>query len=92
MSWYLDPLPGGVPSGVEIVVDTEAGETRSGRTIDWRAPLELRHKKLMELRPDAIGWISTVETHGIADAFQTAPLAPLVYDWLKMDLVAISWH
>jgi hypothetical protein len=92
MSWYLDPLPQGAPSEIEILIETEADETPSRSSNDWRTRFELRHQKLVELRPDAVGWIATVETHGIADIFQTAPLAPLIYEWLKMDLTAIKWQ
>jgi len=92
MSWYLDPLPAEAPSEIEIMIDTREDETPSRGSDEWRMRLELRQQKLIELRPDAVGWISTVETHGIADVFQTAPLAPLVYGWLKSDLAAIKWQ
>jgi hypothetical protein len=92
MSWYLDPLPEGATSDVEITIATGESEAPSRGSDEWRTRLEQRQQKLIELRPDAVGWISTVETHGVADVFQTAPLAPLVYEWLKSDLAAIKWH
>jgi hypothetical protein len=51
-----------------------------------------RQHKLIRLRPDAAQWISTVTTHGVADVFQIAPLAELVYDWIRSDLRAIGWQ
>jgi hypothetical protein len=54
--------------------------------------LEDRQQKLIAMRPDAVGWISSIETDGVADVFQGAPLAPLVYEWLTSDLAAIKWQ
>jgi hypothetical protein len=92
MSWYLDPRPGGAASEVEIVINNGETDSSPRGSDDWRADMELRQQKLIELRPDAAGWISTVESHGVADVFQTAPLAPLVYEWLRSDLAAIKWQ
>lgn len=92
MSWYLDPLPEDATSDVKITIETGENEAPSRGSDEWRTRLEQRQQKLIELRPDAVGWITTVETHGVADVFQTAPLAPLVYEWLKSDLTAIKWH
>ena len=90
MSWYLDPLPVGAPSAVEITTGTGNGEPRGSD--EWRTRFEQRQQKLIALRPEAVGWISTVETHGVADVFDAAPLAPLIYEWLKSDLAAIKWQ
>jgi hypothetical protein len=92
MSWYLDPLPEGTPSEVEITIGTAKSERAPRGSDEWRTRLEERQQKLIGLRPEAVGWISTVETHGVADVFQTAPLAVLVYEWLKSDLTAIKWQ
>jgi hypothetical protein len=92
LSWYLDPLPEGQQSTVEIAIDTGQEESTLRGSDEWRTLLERRQQKLIELRPDAIGWISTVYTSEIADVFQEAPLASLVYDWLKSDLSATNWQ
>lgn len=92
MSWYLDPLPKGAPSEVQIVIDTEEGKRAARGSDDWRARLDERQQRLIVLRPEAVGWISTVETQGVVDVFQGAPLAPLVYEWLKQDLAAVKWQ
>ncbi len=92
MPWYLDPLPEGAPSEVHIVIHTEESERAARGSDDWRARLEERQQRLIVLRPEAVGWISTVETHGVVDVFQGAPLAPLVYEWLNKDLAAIKWQ
>jgi hypothetical protein len=92
MMWYLDPLPLGAWSEVEIKLDTGEVDASSRSSEEWRMRLELRQQKLIQSRPDAVGWISTFEMHGIADVFQTAPLAPLVYEWLRGDLAAIKWQ
>jgi len=92
MSWYLDPLPEGAPSEVQITIRTGESERAPRGSDEWRTRLEERQQKLIALRPEAAGWISTVETHGVADVFQAAPLAPLVYEWLKSDLAAIKWQ
>jgi hypothetical protein len=92
LSWYLDPLPVGQQSAVQIVMKNGQEEPPSRSSDEWRTRIEPRQRKLIELRPEAVGWISTVETHGLADVFQTAPLAPLVYEWLKSDLTTIKWQ
>jgi hypothetical protein len=92
LKWYLDPLPLGAQSEVDIMLDAGEVDASSRDSDDLRARLERRQQKLIQLRPDSVGWISTFEIHGIADVFQTAPLAPLVYDWLKGDLAAIKWQ
>jgi hypothetical protein len=92
LAWYLDPLPLGGESKVEIKLDTGEVDASSRGSDDWRMRLEERQQKLIQSRPDAVGWISTFEMHSIADVFQTAPLAPLVYGWLKSDLATIKWQ
>lgn len=90
LSWYLDPLPRGEQSRVEIQFEEEVAAQRGDE--EWRERLERRHRKLVDLRPEASNWISITETFGVSDVFQGAPLAPLVYDWLKRDLDAIKWQ
>jgi hypothetical protein len=92
LTWYLDPLPLGRASEVEIKLDTGVVDAPSRGSDVWRMRLEERQRKLIQSRPDAVGWISTFEMHSIADVFQTAPLAPLVYGWLKSDLATIKWQ
>lgn len=92
MSWWLDPLPYGEESTVEVVLEDGSASAHPRGSREWREQLNLRHQKLVDLRPEAAGWISTVETHGLSDVFQGAPLAPLVYDWVKADLAAIKWR
>lgn len=92
MSWYLDPLPEGALSEAQIVIGTRRGERSPRGSEDWRKRLKERQQRLIALRPEAVGWISTVETHGVVDVFQGAPLAPLVYEWLNKDLAAIKWQ
>jgi hypothetical protein len=87
IEWHLDPLPYGEASSVDIKFAT-------GDEPPWpseRSSKKQQLDKLLKLRPGAVGWLPYVETQSVADVFQAAPLAPLVYDWLKKDLSAIKW-
>jgi hypothetical protein len=88
IDWYLDPQPSGVPSSAEITMEVGDDPSSVG---EWLAIARDRHDKLLRLRPEAAGWISATETRSLADVFQVAPVAPLVYDWLKQDLRPIKW-
>ena len=88
LDWFLDPLPHGSASDVDITFAT------SDEPSSWfeRGSMEKEHHdKLLSLRPDALGWLSSFGTRALADVFHAAPLAPIVYDWLKKDLSAINW-
>lgn len=83
LDWFFDPLQEGSESYASVrLVD---GTTHHG-TERWQEELLDRTRRLRQLRPEAAEWIYSTHTSGIADAFQGAPLAPLVYDWLRRDL------
>jgi hypothetical protein len=88
ITWHLDPQPSGAVSGVEITADDQ-GQATSWE--EWSELAKVRHENLLRQRSDAAGWITSKETQGLADVFRVAPVAPLVYDWLKQDLSAIKW-
>jgi hypothetical protein len=92
MSWYLDPLALGEPSRAVVQLANSEDDPPKQRHDEWRAELTARQEKIVRLRPQAAGWISTIDTYGIADVFQIAPLVELVYDWIKDDLRAINWQ
>ncbi len=82
IEWYLLALPQGSANEIDIQIDGD----RVGE-IDRRGAYD----RLVELRPKAQAWIDGVTHHAIADVFQGAPLAPLVYDWLRSDLKRTGW-
>lgn len=90
--WHLDPLPLGEESRVELELVDRSAEPETLSQEEWRQRLEDRQAAIVTLRPEAAGWISIFEMHEVNDVFQGAPLAPLVYDWLKRDLAAIRWQ
>ena len=92
LSWHLEPLPLGETSKIDVTLSDGSPPAEQRGSEGWRNRLQARRQALVELRPEAVGWISTVDTHEVDDAFQGAPLAPLVYDWLKSDLRAIKWQ
>jgi hypothetical protein len=83
ISWHLEPLPPGETTRVEIEIGPIPARTRDDYDRD--------HDRLLRLRPQAAGWISTVYHNGVADVFQGAPLAPLVYGWIDGDLRDTGW-
>lgn len=88
LSWHFDPLPLGQESATDIALTADDPREDFDEHL---ARVQERQRRLVMLRPDAAGWISTVETHGLADIFHVAPLGPLVYEWLVSDLKAIDW-
>jgi hypothetical protein len=90
MVWHLEPLPAGEASVTRISVAAE-GEMPRRSDDDWRREMEARQSELVALRPEAAAWITTVETHSVADVFQQAPMASILYDWLKSDLRRVEW-
>src|SRR5581483_9001443 len=79
LAWHFDPLPFGSPSSTDIALSADEPPEDFEEHL---ARVQDRQRRLVMLRPDAAGWISTVETHGVADVFHVAPLGPLVYEWL----------
>jgi hypothetical protein len=84
LGWYFVPAPPGEESRVEIAF----GEALFRDDSDY----DRDHDRLIRLRPEASGWISSVYTQALAgDIFQGAPLAPLVYGWIERDLTDTNW-
>jgi hypothetical protein len=87
--WYLDPLPLGSESGVEISLGGEPGPRTWERRQEQMAQ---QHRRLVAMRPEDSGWLSAVHhMEAAGDLFKPAPLAPLVYSWLKADLASTHW-
>jgi hypothetical protein len=84
LTWWLEPLPKGATSCVEITLDpleVERGET------SWRESMNETGRALATLRPEAADWVSTIRHSTVAaDFFGETPLAVTVYEWLRADL------
>lgn len=89
LDWHWEPLPRGQESIVDIRIAHEGEEPREYEEILHER--DATHERLLSLRPEASGWISTTYTYGVADVFQPAPVATIAYDWLENDLKRISW-
>ena len=90
ITWYFDALPRPSESSVEIVLGTTNDE-RPRDWADWKAQGDSRYTKLLQLRPEAAGWLSSFQHHGVGDVCEPAPVGPIVYKWLMTDLSAINW-
>lgn len=90
ITWYFDALPRPSESSVEIVLGTTNDE-RPRDWADWKAQGDSRYTKLLQLRPEAAGWLSSFQHHGVVDVCEPAPVGPIVYKWLMTDLSAINW-
>lgn len=81
--WYLDPLPDGSTSRVEMELSDEAGWTWDVGDEAW--------SRVRALRPHAAKWIDLVVHGGVLEVFNIYDARDLVYEWLWSDLQNVGW-
>ncbi len=82
LSWYLDPLPMGAKSIIDV-------RLVNGRISDeeWHPVYE----RIKRLRPHAAHWIGHTLNNGRTDIFDDVPATELAYEWLWADLKNVGW-
>lgn len=89
LEWWLDPLPPGRSSVVDITMDK--GESRQEFIGRWEGEADRALVNARNYRPQQARWIDIfLKSHELA---VHGPLAPeeLVYEWLWSDLKRIKW-
>ncbi|OIQ10581.1 DUF4062 domain-containing protein [Neomoorella thermoacetica] len=84
--WYLEPLPYGTQSYVDLTLGTGDASIKDPLLIFNHLRAQ-SHK----VRPGTMMWGRFTIHHGILDIFEPSIATRLAYDWLWEDLSKISW-
>ena len=82
LKWYLEALPRGSNSYIDINIGEDVIKTNI---------LQSSMDKLRTLRPEAASWIGTSLHNQVLGVFQTDSATEITYAWLWDDLRRISW-
>lgn len=86
LQWFLDALPPGSESTVDIVLSDESS------AIDNLGRLNEIGARLRAARPEAASWIRAVLHNEALGIFDQAPAGHIALKWINDDLARIGWH
>jgi hypothetical protein len=85
ISWWLEALPAGDTSRVELEIQHQ------DRREEEHAEFEQHAQKTRMRRPQHSTWLDSTSTSSILDVFTLFSAQELMYDWLWNDLKRIRW-
>ena len=86
LQWFLDALPPGSESTVDIVLSDESS------AIDNLGRLNEIGARLRAARPEAASWIRAVLHNEALGIFDQAPAGHIALKWINDDLARNGWH